>query len=161
MALRISYERADGVWQVVIAAPKENISAALGRDLSEEEYRQFVFDKSIPAGATKIHELPDDWIPPDVDRMFLNAWVTDGETVSVDMKKAREVHKDVLRGMRAPLLVAADVEMSKAYKDPVLQDEIEAKRQALRDVTAHPGIEVAATPDALRAAIPPILLLKG
>jgi hypothetical protein len=41
-----------------------------------------------------------------------------------------------MRKARAPLLAALDVEMSRAFKDGARQEEIEARRQALRDVTA-------------------------
>ena len=40
--------------------------------------------------------------------------------------------------------------MSKAYKDKVKQDQIEAQRQRLRDAPAHPSIDQAQTIEDLK-----------
>lgn len=158
MGLRIAYQLNSTV-MFFMAAKKEDIAASLRLErLSDEEYRRFVYARAIPKNATNVHELSEDWVIPDIDRAYRDAWVTDGKTVSVDMAKAREVHKDKLRDLRAPLLAAADVEMLKAYKDRALQDTIEAKRQQLRDVTTDPMIAAARTPNELRAAIPSVLV---
>jgi hypothetical protein len=116
--------------------------------------------KMAPALQTQIaswREIQADGVP--IDRTFRGAWcdVTAAPVVDIDMPKARNIHRDRLRKLRAPLLAALDIEMSKAYKNPAAQDTIEAKRQALRDVTADPSIEAAKTPEELKAAIPAIL----
>ena len=95
--------------------------------------------------------LPVNWR----DRRWRNAWTWDGATIAIDMMKARDIHRDWLRHLRKPLLEALDVAMSRAYKDPMLQDQIEAKRQALRDVTADIAIESALTIEEL--VVPDIL----
>jgi hypothetical protein len=82
------------------------------------------------------------------DRTFRSAWKAD---LSTDMDKARNIHRDKLRKLRAPKLAALDVELS---RNPSKFDEIDAKRQALRDVTADPAIDNAKTPEALKAVIP-------
>jgi|GraSoiStandDraft_4_1057263.scaffolds.fasta_scaffold44478_4 hypothetical protein len=90
------------------------------------------------------------------DRDFREAW-TDNGKLTVDMPKARAIHTDRLRQLRAPKLAALDVEMTRAYKDPARQESIEARRQALRDVTDNPAIATAKTPDELRAVLPAAL----
>lgn len=154
--MNIAYTQPNGIVAIVHAAPKSNLEQVLG-PLTDEAYRAHVYKRSIPDGATNVHELSDDFVP-DTDRTFRNAWVTDGSVLSVDMDKAREIHKQNLRSLRDPLLLAADVEMSKAYNDKTQQDAIEAKRQKLRDVTDDQSIAAATTPDELRAAIPKILV---
>jgi hypothetical protein len=168
MTLRFAYRTRDGGLAIVIAAPKENLAPLLGRldeetglyELSDEDYRAHVVERSIPPEASEVTELPDDWQPPE-DRTFRNAWsLGKGGKVTVDMKKASEVWKDRMRKARAPLLAALDVEMSRAFKDGARQDEIEARRQALRDVTAHPAIDKAKMPDQLKAVWPEALSEK-
>jgi hypothetical protein len=165
MALRFAYRTPDGGLAIVIAAPKENLAPLLGRlneetglyEWSDEDYRAHVIERSIPPEASEVTELPDDWQPPE-DRTFRNAWtLADGAEIAVEMQKARELWKDKMRKARAPLLAALDVEMSRAFKDGARQEEIEARRQALRDVTADPAIEAAKTPEELRLVWPETL----
>ena len=166
MALRFAYRTPDGGVAVVIAAPKENLAPLLGRlneetglfELSDEAYRAHVIERSIPPEASAVAELPDDWQPPE-DRTFRNAWTMGQEgAVDINMEKAREVWRNRMRKARAPLLAALDVEMSRAFKDASQQEEIEARRQALRDVTDDPALEAAKTPEELRLVWPEALI---
>ena len=100
-----------------------------------------------------------------IDRYFRNAWTHVAAAravgrVEVDMDKARNIHCDVLRRQRAPLLAAADVDYVKADEvgDEPKKAEIRAYKQALRDVPADPRIEAAQTPDELKAIVPDALL---
>jgi hypothetical protein len=89
---------------------------------------------------------------------FRNAMVWDGKNVVHHMGRARELRREQLRRERAPVLDALDREFNKAVgtKNSKSADAIEAKRQRLRDVTAHPAIDKATTLDELRAvALPP------
>jgi hypothetical protein len=85
------------------------------------------------------------------DRTFRGAWRHD---LGIDMDKARDIHRDKLRRLREPVLAALDIELSRAFNDAAKQSEIEAKRQALRDVTADPAIDAAKTPEELKTVIP-------
>jgi len=80
--------------------------------------------------------------------------------ITVDMTKAREIKRDMIRAERNPLLEKLDVEYMRAQEagDTTLQQEIAAKKQALRDATVDPVIDAAATPDELKAATPAALL---
>jgi len=80
--------------------------------------------------------------------------------ITVDMTKAREIKRDMIRAERNPLLEKLDVEYMRAQEagDTTLQQEIAAKKQALRDATVDPVIDAATTPDELKAATPAALL---
>lgn len=79
--------------------------------------------------------------------------------IKVNMTKAREIKRDQLRAERKPLLEQLDVEFMRAQEqgDQAKADEIAAKKQALRDVTADPAIDAATTPEELKAVRPGVL----
>jgi hypothetical protein len=79
--------------------------------------------------------------------------------ITVDMTKAREIKRDMIRAERKPLLEKLDVEFMRAQEagDTALQQEIAAKKQALRDATVDPVIDAATTPDELKAVRPDVL----
>ena len=70
---------------------------------------------------------------------------------SIDMAKAREIHKEKIRVARKPLLEALDVEFQKALEAGSSTTDIVAKKQALRDAPADSGIAAAGDADALKA----------
>lgn len=115
--------------------------------------------KCIPEDAADVRVIDASELP--TDRTFRDAWRDQGGIV-VDMPAAREIHKERLREVRAPLLEALDIEYTRAdeQKNDAKKAEIAAKRQALRDVTSDPAIEVATTPEALKAVLPDVLKKK-
>ena len=70
---------------------------------------------------------------------------------SVDMAKAREIHKTNIRTARTPKLAELDVEFQKALETGASTTDIVAKKQALRDAPADSGIAAASDTDALKA----------
>jgi hypothetical protein len=72
--------------------------------------------------------------------------------ISIDMTKAREIKRDMVRAERAPMLAALDIEFMRAVEqgDTARQAEIAAEKQRLRDATQDPGIDAAQTPDELK-----------
>lgn len=72
--------------------------------------------------------------------------------ISIDMTKAREIKRDMIRAERAPLLAALDIELMRAVEagDTAKQQEIAAEKQRLRDANQNPGIDAAQTPDELK-----------
>ena len=50
------------------------------------------------------------------DRHFRGAWTLNGEVISEDMTKAKEIFKDKIREVRSPLLEAEDVVYMKALE---------------------------------------------
>lgn len=91
------------------------------------------------------------------DRTFRNAWDhPDAGTapLKVDMVKARDIWRDKIRAARKPLLEALDDEFMIALEKGQPTQAIAAQKQALRDATADPRIELAQTPEELKAVQP-------
>jgi hypothetical protein len=76
--------------------------------------------------------------------------------IKVNMAKAREIKKQMIREDREPLLKALDIEFMRAVEinDVNLQAQISAKKQALRDAPQDPLIETAQTPEELKDLVP-------
>ena len=88
------------------------------------------------------------------DRHFRGAWSLSGSVISEDMTKAKEIFKDKIREVRAPLLEAADVVYMKALEadDASAKTASVAKKKALRDAPAAQAITDADTIAKLKAA---------
>ena len=71
--------------------------------------------------------------------------------VTIDMTKAKEVHKTKIRKARESKLAALDIEFQKALETGAATTDIVAKKQALRDAPADSAIESASTVDELKA----------
>lgn len=89
-----------------------------------------------------------------MDNYFRDAWVHDKGNVSIDLEKAVPIQQQKLREVRASEFSNLDVlQLRKiASGDSVAVQEIEARKQALRDVTRHPALEAATTPEELKLA---------
>lgn len=85
------------------------------------------------------------------DRTFREAWQFNGKAVEVDMTKAVEIQKDVLRAARADELVKLDVSTMKALETGGDVAAVAAEKQVLRDITDDARLVAAATPDELKA----------
>lgn len=109
------------------------------------------------AEVVSVHPIEETDIP--ADRTFRGAWKLNAGKVVVDMPKARDLHRSKLRGLRTPVLSSLDVEYQKADEtgDSKKKKDIAKRKQALRDVTTHPAIDAAKTPDELKAVIPDVL----
>jgi len=87
-------------------------------------------------------------------RHFRGAWVLNGNVISEDLDKAKEIFKDKVREVRKPLLEAEDVVYMKALE----ADDADAKaasvtrKNSLRDAPAANAITVATTITELKAA---------
>ena len=88
------------------------------------------------------------------DRHFRGAWSLSGSVISEDMTKAKEIFKDKIREVRAPLLEAEDVVYMKALEagDSDAQAASVTAKTALRDAPAASAITNAADIAALKAA---------
>lgn len=153
--MRFAYTRPDGGVSIVTAAPKPI-------DLTDEEHRARVIEKSIPPDATDVIELADDWQPPE-DRTFRDAWRQLKGEIGVDMPAAREIARKTIRAARPKLFAPLDAEIDKfsakaitgtlTANDKAAVAAAEAKRQELRDAPADPRIDVAASADELKALL--------
>lgn len=73
-------------------------------------------------------------------------------SITINMAKAKEIHKNHVRETRKPLLEALDTEFQRALETSADTAAIVAKKQALRDAPANAAIDAAKTPDELKAA---------
>lgn len=105
MAIKLVFSRPNGNIEIVYAAPKEHLEAALG-PLTDAQYEAHVRSRSIPADAVHVHKLPDDWRPPE-DRTFRDAWTHDKGNISVDLTRAKAIAEKI------PGLSAQDIASAK------------------------------------------------
>lgn len=103
---------------------------------SENMPIQDVIKKDIPKDVA-CYVIDKSKIP--TDRTFRNAWTLSGGNVSIDIAKAKEIAKNIVRAKRKPMLENLDVEYMKAIekKDQLMADSIALQKQALRDITQN------------------------
>mgnify|MGYP001397010416 CR=1 FL=1 len=71
--------------------------------------------------------------------------------LSIDMPKARDIHRDQIRLARKEKLEALDIDFNRALETSADTASIVSKKQALRDAPADSAIESAADVTALKA----------
>ena len=78
--------------------------------------------------------------------------------ITINLDKAKEIQKNRWREARKPLLTQLDTEFMRAVEsgDTVKQQQIAAKKQALRDVTVT-DLSTITTPEELKNVWPDIL----
>ena len=88
------------------------------------------------------------------DRHFRGAWSLSGSVISEDMDAAKEIFKNKIREVRAPLLEAEDVVYMKALEagDTDAQAASVTKKNNLRNAPAASAISSASDIAALKAA---------
>lgn len=79
--------------------------------------------------------------------------------IRVNMDKARDIKRNMIRAERADKFTALDVAFMVAVEsgDKAAQAQISNKKKALRDCTQDPAIEAAQTPEELKAVRPQAL----
>jgi len=142
MEKRIVFTNPDGSVGVIIPAKKTSLTI-------EEIMRKDVPSGAVSAEIVDVAEIPS-------DRSYRNAWNFDGvaKKIGHDMGKAKELHKEKLRQLRAPKLASLDIEYQKADEDNDngKKAQIAAKKKKLRDVTSHASIAAALTIEELKVA---------
>lgn len=126
---------ADGSVRRAVLASSENVQAEIDRSPLQVTSWRFVQPDAVPA-----------------DRTYRNAWTLSGETIVHDLDKAKETHKNILRGPRAGILSRLDVAYMRADEagDLTAKATIRAAKKRLRDLTVHPDLLGAADLDTLR-----------
>lgn len=123
MNLRITYQTPEGGVAVII--PTDDCGLTIEQ----------IAAKDVPAGIPyKIVDVSS--IPS--DRTFRNAWEhCPVNGTKVNTAKAKAIHLDRLRELRAPKLAALDIAYQRADEmgDAQGKRDLAAKKQALRDVT--------------------------
>ena len=150
---KIIFTRPDGGVSVVVPAIN---TLPDPEKITEAEAEQRAWDK-LPTIAINPRFVTDAEIP--TDRTFRNAW-EDSAGIKVNMPKARDIHKERLRTMRAPKLAKLDVDYIRADEagNTALKVKIAGQKRALRDVTVDSRIVAATTPEELKNVIPSVLL---
>ena len=77
------------------------------------------------------------------------------QMITVNLNKAKEITKDRLREERKPQLESLDIQMLRNFSNQELLNEIEAKKQVLRDATKQ--VDEMTTIEELKAASLPVL----
>lgn len=132
--MKIVFTRADGGVSIVNAVPKNIIERALG-NLTDEEYKKHIWDKSVPKDAINPVEIDDDYVFP--DREFRDAWVQKDKEITHDLKRVTAIQLERLRATRDALLVKYDGLQSRAVdlNDPIALADVKARKNALRGAT--------------------------
>ena len=88
------------------------------------------------------------------NRDFRGAWSLSGTVITEDLAKSKEIFKDKIREVRAPLLEAEDVAYMKALEadDATAKAASVTKKNSLRDAPAASAITNASDIAALKAA---------
>ena len=118
MSKVIVYKRAEGNVAVCYPSGETDITHVLAND--------------VPAGAIVIDYSA---LPDEKYSCFFDAWELNGETVIVNLVKAREVTKSRLRSERGPLFNALDIAFQRAVEEGQDTAGIVAEKNRLRDVT--------------------------
>jgi hypothetical protein len=75
--------------------------------------------------------------------------------ITINIDKAKDITKERLREERKPQLEALDIQMLRNFSNQELLNEIEAKKQVLRDATNQ--VDAMTTVEELKAASLPVL----
>tara|TARA_R100001163_G_scaffold19020_1_gene16818 strand:+ start:611 stop:877 length:267 start_codon:yes stop_codon:yes gene_type:complete len=71
--------------------------------------------------------------------------------ITIDMAKAKEIHKTRIRAARPEKFAELDIEFQRALETSADTSAIIAKKQALRDAPADSAIDTATTTDELKS----------
>lgn len=108
--------------------------------------------KSSRDAVVSIRKINKEEVPS--DRTFRDSWQDEGNNISHNMNKAKEIHLKRLRERRNYLLSEKDKEWMKAVgqENKTEADKIEAERQALRDFPEilKPDLDAAKTIEELK-----------
>lgn len=95
-----------------------------------------VFTKDVPAQYKATAKIVDDDLIP-TDRTFRDAWEFNGNYISENLNKSKEIHKDRLRQQRKSMLEELDAQFMQALEKGKDTKAIAAEKQRLRDITKH------------------------
>lgn len=62
--MKLAYTQKNGQVAIVYADTKADLEKCIFGPMTNEQFRQHVFERSIPPDATDTIELPDDWERP-------------------------------------------------------------------------------------------------
>jgi hypothetical protein len=143
----------DNEGNLCILIPATNIHVPDKETLERADFMPYPFEGSRLATEEEIalrdcpfpfNMVEADTIPQ--DRYFRSAWKWDSG-VKVDMPKAREIHMGHIRYVRDTALEKLDIEQLKG-------NDVQAQKQALRDLPQNIDLNQYTTPETLKAFWP-------
>lgn len=144
-----------GVLNIFNPASQKDVERDLNRKFkNEKEYVSFLKARIVPDTAANV--LICDVVDIPTDLTFRDAWKRGALPVEINMPKARDIHMDHIREAREPELARLDKEWMRAtgQKNTIEADEIEARRQHLRDLPQTLDLTTAKTPERLKTLWP-------
>lgn len=160
MDKRIVYTNSDGLVHIVIPTPSLDVRLYDENGVMETEgdFVQRVANKDVPKGLSyRIIDL--DQLP--ADRYFRSAWTdaNDTPTVDIDMDKARNIHMDNLRQIRAAKFISLGFpnKLNPYLEKAIIPQETQDILQNLRNFPQVFDLSGAKTPEELKLLLPDIL----
>ncbi len=121
---------------IVVPMPKHDIERILG-DLTDSEYEDHVWDRSVPEDAINARVIDDEDIP--TTREFRNAWcdATPESRIDIDLSKAKDIQLEKLRLERQKAFVDLGFpqKLNPEVENAIVSPETKEKLKALRDAT--------------------------
>lgn len=77
--------------------------------------------------------------------------------ITINLDKAKDIQRGLIRKSREPVLQKLDVEFQRALETGQDTTSIVEQKQVLRDLTKHPDLVSAQTPEEIRNFWPDIL----
>lgn len=135
------------------------ITALVEATDAEAEAAKLLESCLVGAGWTVDHIRDDDHHYAVEDWTFFDALTTADGDIVINMAKARDIWRGVIREARAPKLAALDVAWQRADEsgDAEAKAKVLAAKQVLRDLPENPAIIKAKTISNLRAFWPDVL----
>lgn len=155
MTVRV-YRLTDDSVRVLVANPKLRWDGETDVDLVARVAAEY--EAQFPEVAGRGVDVDARTLP--TDRDFRAAWTLTGAACTIDLPKAREVHRAHLRRARAPKLAELDASyLREMERGPQGRpQDISARKQVLRDLPQDPQIDAATSVADLRALWPTALL---
>lgn len=156
--MKVAVKMKDGSVRVmevleVLKGPNHSVKRKITNKAIQEE-----IDKWIDA-ADVVEIIKEPSLPK--DRVFRNAWKVDSKTKSldIDMDKAKELHIDRLRMLRAKQMKKLDIEFMRAVElnDVEKKTEIARLKQKLRNMPETHTMDDISDPDTLKMSKPSYL----
>lgn len=116
---------------------------------TEENIKDNLYNSFLDRPVVSWRRISPNDVPE--DREFRNAWMDNGQTITHDMEKAKEIKRTHIRHERARAMVELDAQYMKALGQGKDTSAVEKKRQEWRDAPADPRITQAKTIDDLKA----------
>ena len=134
---------------IVMSHPDDSSRVAIitpSGELPMDEIIQRQVDTTKPYKVMSSKDLPSQ------EDDYFEAWQLANDEIIVNVNKAKDIHRRMLRQQRTERFTSLDISFIRAIEqgDVSKQQEIAIIKQKLRDLPNHPAIEAATTTSELR-----------